>query len=168
MRKISIFMLLTALTILSSCNNNDKTKAAENAITNEEKVIATVEELGQMNRDFARLLTARDAAATANLYDENASILPPNEPIVKGRANIQKYWQGVIDAGLIDGSVETVDAKNDGKLAYEIGKYHLRFKGEKGAIIEDHGKYTEVLQYDDATGKWMAIYGMWSSDAAAH
>jgi ketosteroid isomerase-like protein len=52
---------------------------------------ATVKELGQMNRDFAKALTAKDAVAAVRVYHENAPILPPSEPIVKGRANIQAY-----------------------------------------------------------------------------
>eukprot|EP01035_Chromulina_nebulosa_P057514 gene57514-78794_t len=127
---------------------------------------ATVEELGQMNRDFAKALTAKDAAAAAILYDENASILPPNEPIVTGRANIQKYWQSTITAGLIDGSVKTIDAKSNGDLGYEIGSFQLRFKGEKGDTVVETGKYTEILKRDTATGKWISTYGMWSSNEA--
>lgn len=124
---------------------------------------ATVEELGQMNRDFAKALTAKDAAAAAILYDENASILPPNEPIVTGRANIQAYWQGAIDAGLIDGSVKTIDAKSDGDLGYEIGTFTLRFHGAKGDTVVEKGKYTEILKRN-SEGKWISIYGMWSSN----
>jgi ketosteroid isomerase-like protein len=44
-----------------------------------------------MNRDFAKALTAKDAVAVVRVYHENAPILPPSEPIVKGRANIQAY-----------------------------------------------------------------------------
>ncbi len=52
--------------------------------TDKEMHSAIVEELGQMNRDFAKALTAHDAKAAAIVYDENASILPPNEPAIKG------------------------------------------------------------------------------------
>ena len=38
---------------------------------------ATVEELGQMNRDFAKALIAKDAAAAARVYDVNASLYLP-------------------------------------------------------------------------------------------
>ena len=124
---------------------------------------ATVEELGQMNRDFAKALTAKDAVAAAILYDENASLLPPNEPIVTGRANIQAYWQGAIDAGLIDGSVKTIDAKSNGDLGYEIGTFTLRFQGTKGDTIVETGKYTEILERN-SEGKWISTYGMWSSN----
>lgn len=124
---------------------------------------ATVERLGQMNRDFAKALVAKDAAAAANLYDENASLLPPNEPIVTGRENIKKYWQGAIDAGLLSASVKTLDASSDGDLGYEIGTFELKFKGKDGVIITDIGKFTEVLKRN-SEGKWMSIYGMWSAN----
>lgn len=124
---------------------------------------ATVEELGQMNRDFAKALTAKDAVAAAILYDGNASLLPPNEPIITGRANIQAYWQGAIDAGLIDASVKTIDAKSDGDLGYEIGMFTIRFRGAKGDTIIETGKYTEILKRN-SEGKWISAYGMWSNN----
>ena len=116
-----------------------------------------------MNRDFAKALTAKDAVAAANLYAENASLLPPNEPIVTGRANIQAYWQGAIDAGTIDATVKTIDAKSAGNLGYEIGTYTLRFLGPENDTIVEVGKYTEILERN-AEGKWISIYGMWSSN----
>jgi len=130
------------------------------------KETATVEELGQMNRDFAKALVAKDATAAANLYDENASLLPPNEPIVTGRANIKKYWQTAIDSGLISASVKTIDASSDGDLGYEIGTFELKFQGKDGTIITDIGKFTEVLKRN-SEGKWMSIYGMWSANEPA-
>lgn len=127
---------------------------------------ATVHELGQMNRDFAKALVAKDAAAAASVYDVNASLLPPNESIITGRINIQAYWQGAIDAGLIDAKVETIDAGSDGDLGYEIGTFELKFQMEDGTIITDIGKYTEVLQRNE-DGYWISLYGMWSANEAA-
>lgn len=124
---------------------------------------ATVHELGQMNRDFAKALVAKDAAAAASVYDENASLLPPNEQIITGRENIQAYWQGLIDAGLVDAKVKTIDAKSDGDLAYEIGTFELKIQLEDGTIITDIGKYTEILQRNE-DGYWMSLYGMWSAN----
>lgn len=130
---------------------------------NEQPKPATVHELGQMNRDFAKALVAKDAAAAASVYDENASLLPPNEPIITGRANIQAYWQGAIDAGLIEAKVETIDAGSDGDLGYEIGTFELKFLLEDGTILVDIGKYTEILQRNE-DGYWISLYGMWSAN----
>jgi ketosteroid isomerase-like protein len=149
-------LLLTAVFTSCSMNNN-------NSETLEVPKPATVEELGQMNRDFAKALVAKDAIAASLVYDENASLLPPNEPIISGRKNIQDYWQGAIDAGLIDASVQTIDAKSDGDLGYEIGYFELKFLGENGDTIIDIGKYTEILRRN-AEGSWISTYGMWSNN----
>lgn len=141
----SLFLIFS----ISSCCNSPKP--------------ATVYELGQMNRDFAKALIAKDASAAASVYDENASLLPPNEPIITGRANIEAYWQGAIDAGLIDAKVETISASSDGILGYEIGTFELKFQLEDGTILVDKGKYTEILQRN-AEGKWISLYGMWSAN----
>ena len=125
---------------------------------------ATMEELGQMNRDFAKALNAKDAAAAAIVYSKNASLLPPNESIITGRANIQAYWQGAIDAGIIDASVKTIDAKSEGNLGYEIGTFTMRFHGANNDTIIEVGKYTEILERNE-NGKWISTYGMWSSNA---
>lgn len=147
---LSIFLVFT----ITGCKENSEPVP---------KASATMEELGQMNRDFAAALIAGDAEAAANLYDENASLLPPNEPIVTGRSNIQAYWQAGIDAGIIGAEVKTIDAKSDGNLAYEIGTFELKFKGENDSIIIDTGKYTEILERN-AEGKWISLYGMWSNN----
>lgn len=127
---------------------------------------ATFEELGQMNRDFAKALVAKDATAAAHLYTEDASLLPPNEPIISGRENIKNYWQGAIDAGLISASVKTIDASSDGDLGYEIGTFELKFLNPEGDTIIDIGKYTEILKRN-SEGKWISLYGMWSNNEPA-
>ncbi|MFH4968343.1 DUF4440 domain-containing protein [Gaetbulibacter sp. M240] len=157
----TFFSILLILIIFWSCKQEDK--SPETILMPKP---ATVEELGQMNRDFAKALIAHDAAAAAMVYDENASLLPPNENIVTGRENIQTYWQGAIDAGIIDARVKTIDAKSDGDLGYEIGTFELRFLGPDNDTIVDTGKYTEILQRNKE-GKWVSLYGMWSNNAPA-
>jgi len=156
---ITLLIITVVLSTTLSCNQENKNPKKE-----EMPKSATVEELGQMNRDFAKALTAKDAVAAAIVYDENASILPPNEPIVTGRANIQAYWQGAIDAGIIDATVKTIDAKSNGNLGYEIGTFTMRFHGAQNDTIVEVGKYTEILERNEE-GKWISTYGMWSSNA---
>jgi ketosteroid isomerase-like protein len=170
MKKITKFTnqltLITMIFALSFATQSCEQKQKETTIEVEKEEIsksATIAELGQMNRDFAKALTAKDAVAAAIVYDENASILPPNEPIVTGRTNIQAYWQGAIDAGIIDATVKTIDAKSVGNSGYEIGTFTMRFHGAKNDTIVEVGKYTEILELNKE-GKWMAIYGMWSSN----
>ena len=124
---------------------------------------ATPEELSQMNKDFAKALNEKDAEAASLLYAENASLLPPNEPIVTGRENIKNYWQGALDAGTTNVSVSTISTGSSGDLGYEIGRFELSYPDPDGKLIVEKGKYTEILQRM-ADGKWISIYGIWNSD----
>jgi ketosteroid isomerase-like protein len=124
---------------------------------------ASSEELSQMNRDFAKALLAKDAAAASMLYAEDASLLPPNEPIVTGRTNIQQYWQGAIDAGIVEVSVTTIATGSDGDLGYEIGRYQMTIRQPDGKALTENGKYAELLKRGKE-GSWKSIYGVWNAD----
>ena len=157
--KYNLFAALFMLSVILLTTGCHQTSAPPT----KQSASATMEELGQMNRGFAKALTAKDAEAAANMYDENASILPPNEPIVSGRANIKAYWQGAIDAGVFDASVKTIDAKSEGDLGYEIGIFTMRSLSEQGDTIVETGKFTEILKRN-AAGNWISTYGMWSTN----
>jgi ketosteroid isomerase-like protein len=116
-----------------------------------------------MNRDFAAALNAKDAARAASLYAQDAVLLPPNEVIVRGRANIQAYWQGGLDAGVTDVSVKTLDAGSDGSLGYEVGEYGLSLKGPDGKLVREHGKYIEILRRTPE-GRWESTHGTWNAN----
>lgn len=154
---ISMVVLIAFISITSCKQNENETNGMQMPKS------ATVEELGQMNRDFVKALLAKDATAAASVYSETASLLPPNEAIITGRENIKNYWQGAIDAGLVDAKVRTIDASSDGDLSYEIGTFELKFQAEDGSIVTDIGKFTELLRRDE-TGRWISIYGMWSAN----
>lgn len=126
---------------------------------------ATAEELSQVNRDFAKALNAKDAAAAANCYAEDAIVLPPGQPNVAGRAAIQKYWQGFLDgAGFVDAAVSTVATGSNGDTGYEIGTADLHLKGPDGKIVTEKIKYSIVLKRN-AEGKWLQTYDMWNAEA---
>jgi uncharacterized protein (TIGR02246 family) len=127
---------------------------------------ASPEELSQMNRDFVKALNARDAVAAANLYTEDAVILPPNEGPVTGRANIQKYWEAAIAAGAFDAAVATTTTGSNGDLGYEVGRLQMSIKAADGSVTTEHGKFIEMLRKGD-DGKWKSFYAMWNNDTLA-
>ena len=160
MERNTKFLLLTIIVILlfvAMIGCKEKTETPKTA---------TPEELSQMNKDFAQALNNKDAEAASLLYAEDATLLPPNEPIVTGRENIKKYWQGALDAGTTDASVSTISTGSDGDLGYEIGRFTLSYPGPDGKMIVEKGKYTEILKRTP-DGKWISIYGIWNSDPSS-
>lgn len=156
MTRISLFALtlFIGLSALISCNSSDNAKPA------------TTEELSQMNRDFARALNAKDAVAAANCYMEDATILPPNEAPVTGRANIQKYWEGAVAAGAFDVDVATISTNSHGDIGYEVGRFQMSTKDSTGKVTTERGKYIELLKRDK-DGKWRSTHGIWNTDTLA-
>jgi len=136
------------------CNVPDKSKPA------------TAEELSQMNRDFAKALNNKDAVAAANLYTEDATLLPPNEVPVSGRANIQKYWDGALAGGAFDVSVATTSTGSNGDLGYEIGRFQMSIKLPDGTVTVEKGKYIELLKRGE-DGVWKSTHGIWNADTLA-
>src|SRR5262245_30514186 len=93
------------------------------------------------NEKFMAAANRGDAAAIAALYTENGQVLPPNSDAVSGRQAIQAFWQGVIQMGIKDIRLETVEVENHGTTANEVGRFTL--KGEGGQMI-DNGKYVVI------------------------
>jgi uncharacterized protein (TIGR02246 family) len=154
MKKTTLFIAFCLLANLFGCANADKPKPTTEA------------ELSQMNRDFVKALNAKDAVAAANCYTEDAVLLPPNEGPVKGRANIQQYWAGAIEAGAFDAEVATTATGSDGDLGYELGRLQMKMKMPDGSIAVERGKYTELLRREP-NGKWLSTMGMWNTDTLA-
>lgn len=116
MKKIGLYLAFCLLANLFGCTNTDKSKPA------------IAEELSQMNRDFVKALNAKDAVAAANCYTEDATLLPPNEAPVKGRATFKSIGEGAIAAGAFDAEVATTETGSNGDLGYEIGRLQMKIK----------------------------------------
>ena len=127
------------------------------------EVSASRVELGQMNRDFAAALNAKDPTTAAGLYTEDAVLIPPGEPIVRGRLAIEEYWRNALELGGVrDVSVETMDALSSGSLGYETGSFVLTVNGPDGEAVIEKGRYIELLRRDP-DGQWRSTHGIWNS-----
>jgi len=147
--------LLVAVLALGACSDSRDSAETE--------VAASTFELGQMNRDFAAALNAKDARAAAALYTEDAMLIPPGEPIVRGRQAIEEYWRGAIESGGVrEVSVETIDAASSGSLGYETGNFKLTATGPDGNAVIDTGRYVELLRREP-DGTWRSTHGMWNA-----
>jgi uncharacterized protein (TIGR02246 family) len=99
-------------------------------------------------KQFIEAFNKGDAAAVANMYTMDARVLPPNSEMVEGRANIQKFWQGAITAGLKMSTLETVHVEQQGNLAVEVGRYTTTMSGAGDTTTTDQGKYVVVWKRD--------------------
>src|SRR5688500_12564519 len=82
---------------------------------------------------FGKAAKAKDATAIASLYAENATLLPPGAPPVKGSQNIRAFWKSFLEAGAEDPVVRSVFVEGTGDLAYEIGEYQVTLPNPEAA-----------------------------------
>ena len=110
-------------------------------------------ELARVLTDYETGWKAGDAAALARLFTEDGFVLSPGQPPVKGRAAIQKLYNG-------KGSPLSLRAfayAMHGDVGYIIGGY----SSEPG--MPDDGKFTLTLRKDEH-GRWLIVSDMDNSN----
>ena len=106
----------------------------------------------------------KDGRAIAAFYAENATLLPPGMPAIKGRHNIQNFWQGLLDAGASDARLKSVEIRGSEPFLYEIGEYSAMMPQPTGDTAPGNGKYLVVWErQSDGTLKMVA--DMFSSNS---
>ena len=122
------------------------------------KVHATIE---VNNRTFGQAFHRGDAAGVAALYSENAFLLPPGGEMMQGRANIQSFWQAVMDSGVKEAELETLDIEAGGdSLAREIGRYVLTIQ-QGSETVKSPGKYVVIWKREG--DDWKLDVDIWNS-----
>ncbi len=114
------------------------------------------------NIKFGEAVRKGDAAAIAALYSEDATILPPDSAMIKGRQAIQASWNGSLQMGIKDAVLTTVEVSGAGDYAYEIGKVLLTIQPAGQAALQQTAKYVVVWK-KAASGSWQLHVDIWNS-----
>lgn len=123
--------------------------------------------------DIAALMeaafNAHDAAALASLYADTAILMPPSEPMVRGRAEIQAWFERAL-ARLRSIRLIVTDSLREGDQAFQVGTFtssaadaSSSSSGQSGATVA--GKYVLLLQKH--AGDWKIQYDIWNLDRPA-
>src|SRR5439155_23888272 len=96
---------------------------------------------------FERAANTKDAAAIGRIYAPDATLLPPGSPAIKGRANIQAFWQSFFNAGASDAKLRVVEVMSSGETAYEIGAFEANMPLPQGGTARATGKYVVVWKH---------------------
>jgi uncharacterized protein (TIGR02246 family) len=118
--------------------------------------------IDQGNRNWAIAFNKGDAAAIAQLYTEQATILPPGAAMAKGRAAIEKFWRGAIESGIKNAALQTLSLELHGRIAREIGRYSLDVPDADKKFLRVEGKY--VVLWKKIGNAWMLDTDIWNAD----
>jgi len=115
--------------------------------------------------EWAKVAAAKDLENTLSYYAEDASMFPPNLPVVTGPEARRKMWSTLFSpAELVFPNAATkVEVAKSGDLAYEIGTFEESFKDAKGTPVKLVGKYVVVWKKQPG-GQWKAIVDIFNTD----
>ena len=107
---------------------------------------------------LASALNATDAVKIASLYSETATLMPPNEEVVKGRIAIQAWFQAAL--GRL-GQIQIVPMRSSilGGEAFQVGNFKIT---PKDGSSQRAFKYVLILNRIEA--QWQIAYDIWNSD----
>lgn len=118
--------------------------------------------------DSLKAAQAKDCERWATFYASDASLFPPNAPIVTGRDAIRNFCsQLAANAGFaISWQIAKVEVSRAGDLAYAQGSYEMTLNDAKGKPVTDRGKWV-VVHKRQADGTWKFVADIFNSDLPA-
>ena len=116
---------------------------------------------------WSKAASASDLDRIVSFYADDATLLSPNAPVVKGKDAIRKEWDGIMKGfgKTLHWQPTKVEAAKSGEIGYSMGWYEGTFTPPNGKPVKDKGKYLEVWK-KQADGKWKCVADMYSSDMA--
>jgi uncharacterized protein (TIGR02246 family) len=118
-----------------------------------------------MVANFDKAVLAGDWPTVVSFYSEDGMLLPPNGPVVEGRAAMQKFFEGFPKITEFKESVPEIEGQGD--LVYARGTYEMTMMppGAKEPL-KDMGKTLAVWR-KQPDGSWVVSRVIWSSDLPA-
>jgi len=107
---------------------------------------------------------ASDASALASLYSDTAVLMPPNEPMVRGRAEIRGWFERAL---VRPRSVRIVPIETTAEAdrAFQVGTFTTAISSSREEDAPLAAKYVLVLR--NLGGEWKIEYDIWSFDQSS-
>src|SRR5215216_5773232 len=107
----------------------------------------------ELTKQYLAAAKARDAAKVASFYAEDAVLMPPNAPPVKGRKGIQQDHERLFkQSPPFELTATPLASDTSGDLGYIQGEFVVKREGGG----EVRGKYVEVWRR--TKGGWKILY----------
>src|SRR5689334_9897803 len=101
-----------------------------------------------MMERFTAAVASRDVEALVAFYADDATVMPPGRPPLRGRESIRQYWQHMLGSGMAGASQTLHAVEGSGDLAYELGEWRGVVPSPDGKVVEVTAKYVTVWRWD--------------------
>ena len=108
----------------------------------------------EIDAAWSQALQNKDLDKVMSNYADQASFLPPDEPIVEGKGNIRKWFANRV---AVPGYSATfyptrIVVSQSGDMAYELGKFRVVLDDESGKPVVHVGKH--LVTWEKRGGQW--------------
>jgi uncharacterized protein (TIGR02246 family) len=106
---------------------------------------------------YARAYQNNDPDAMAELYTQEALLLPPGHELVAGRDSVRAFWSRGMEPGF---RMITMAVEVAGGTGYVVGRYYVPPEDQDEA---ETGKYIIALRRE-RDGAWRITADIWNAD----
>jgi uncharacterized protein (TIGR02246 family) len=110
---------------------------------------------------FSEAVRDGNAARVVDVYTADATVVPPNGEIVKGKQGIEELYKKFFQMGVKEIVMTIIEVGGSGDTAYELGKSKVRVQPEGQAAMMDSTRYL-VIWKRQVAGNWKVQVDFWS------
>ena len=110
---------------------------------------------------YGEAIREANVADVASVYTFDATIIPPDGEMIKGKQAIEEFYKKLFQIGMKEGVLTTIEVGGSGDTAYEIGKSKVLIQPEGQAAIQDSTRYLVIWKHQ-ADGTWKVHVDIWN------
>jgi ketosteroid isomerase-like protein len=122
-------------------------------------------ELLQRDRDWAALASqGSDVERILAFWTDDAIVVPPGEPVVRGKSAIRAYIQRALATPGFQIRFQPAGASvsADGAMGYTTGENSVTFPGPDGRLMTIAGRYATIWRREQGE-EWRCVVDIWNA-----
>jgi uncharacterized protein (TIGR02246 family) len=110
---------------------------------------------------YSQAIREGNLAGIVDGYTVDATLVPPDGEIIKGKRAIEELYTKLLQIGMKDIAFTIIEVGGSGDTAYEIGKTKVRIQPEGQTVMIDSTKYL-VIWKRQVDGTWKVHADIWN------
>jgi uncharacterized protein (TIGR02246 family) len=120
--------------------------------------------IAERDAEYGAAASRGDIAAVAELYTDDAILLPPNAEMVRGKQGVKQFFDELKKTrGVPQVTLRTIELEELGDTANEVGELTLRIQPPGGEPVTDVGKYVVIWKREGDT--WKLAVDIWNTNS---
>lgn len=128
----------------------------------------SVEEIRKQDALWVKAAATKNPDAWIAFYAPDATVLPPNEPVLTTKAQIRESIAKFLALPnlKVTWKPTKIEISRSGELGYAFGAYQLSYTNSSGDTVFDRGKNVEIWK-KQPNGSWKCLVDTWNSSLSA-